>query len=165
MRKILILFVCCSYLSFSQTGNNYEIYLILDNEGKNSYVKNIVNDTIAMKIFLMTKSIPRDKPKYELIISNNGEIERQTIADLSWNNPYSLSLYYLSTDNTKHTIFKKELINVLTDEDLKNAKFSNFLKVLREAKKVYAIDRKDKENSETEYMAYEVSVKSMFSSD
>ncbi|WP_179350058.1 hypothetical protein [Winogradskyella pacifica] len=152
MKKILIILLLLSNYCFAQFEKEYDITLKFDSS-KNEMIKYGFEET-NFKYFKLSKKEKKGY-LYTFGIDQEGKLEK----NIRSNSGECCSIEF-QHNKKKNRIIKKlkiNLKNTITYKDFKEAKFSSFLKVLGEARKVYIIDIAEQEAESIYYIVYEVS--------
>lgn len=158
MKKVvfLIWFTCISNFCFSQVKSEYSIFLLLNSERKEMLIDSImINNKLELKIYTVTKEVPKEKENYILSIDEHGDVQKY-VSGNTQQDCCKFTLKHVNAKNIKQKILKIKTSNSIYYKDILNTKFTNILKILREAKKIFIIDLKD-ERHDIYYTAFEVS--------
>ncbi|MTE26303.1 hypothetical protein [Winogradskyella ouciana] len=150
----ILLLLVFNQISNAQSKTKYNLYLVFNSENNEMHVidKN-VNDSVLIKTFKLSKDLASENFKYELLVGDDGEIDRN-LEKVPVAKKGKITLYHFSYMHGEESLDNLSDGNIINYEDFINSEFKSFSKILNSASKIYMVDLKDKDQSI--YRAYEV---------
>lgn len=154
--KFFYIIVCV--LSFNillSQNNKHEVSILFDETNENMFVdEKIINDSISIKVFTITKEIPKEKFDYVLSFDKKGFLQKGLLGASSENN-HKINLIYSSQKSINDTTTITGLNKNLIDNTLiLNSQFISLKSLLNKAKKIFIYIKK----TENQYSVYEVEI-------
>ena len=153
----LFLFFVSIQLSFAQIKQKYSIYLSFDSSANEMIVsEKKVSDSIWVRTYEFSKDISDENCKDALWINENGEVVKESRDESKLKLEESLILYHYSYRNRIEHLDHIQESSVIYYRDFINSEFKSFNKILKNAEKVFVIDKDEIKSGSSKIKAYQI---------
>jgi len=153
----LFLFFVSIQLSFAQIKQKYSIYLSFDSSANEMIVsEKKVSDSIWVRTYEFSKDISDENCKDALWINENGEVVKESRDESKLKLEESLILYHYSYRNRIEHLDHIPESSVIYYRDFINSEFKSFNKILKNAEKVFVIDKDEIKSGSSKIKAYQI---------
>lgn len=148
---IIIFFIQTAH---SQLILDYDITLIFDSSKNEMFVKDKINSKYPFKMFSFIRAREKEY-SYSFHINKRGQLIKGLKGATHWGD-YKTSLIHDPKKHSKEIKVKVNLKNPIKHTDYMDVSHKNFIKILKNARKIYMVDISEKSFDDLHYNVYEV---------
>lgn len=153
----LFFFIVLTQLMFAQLKQKYSIYLNFDSSADEMIVsEKKVSDSIWVRTYEFSKDISDENCKDALWINEKGEVVKEKRDASKLKLKESLILYHYSYRNRIEYLDNIPEASVIYYNDFINSEFKSFNKILKNAEKVFVIDKDEIKSESSKIKAYQI---------